>query len=439
MAPAVGRENPARPDGPGLFTFAEISRDNGEEFWFAVPMYRQGFLWILSLSLVACGGSSSPPAVDPGTGPWELVPREEVRAVCGLDPDLLDAADAQIDAPYAVVRYGRLCHEYLPEGSDPVQEVFSTTKTLGALVTGIAAWETRDLPDTGRKTGPITVNDPVAHWLDDFSFNQAAKIGHVLGMVGFNENLEYPNRRYVYDTIGTREINRLSDVINTALQQDPERLGADLEEFTHRFLFDKLGMNNSVWTPDAPGSMVGLPDKIFGFNWHSTVRDMARIGQLILRGGVWNGERILAEEFLYEMTHPSFEEANPNYGYLTWLAAPSNVGLFGPCAPAARWNEYPHGELSGAPDCNYTGPVPCEQEFDVGAWSAIGLQGQVILGQSGLDLVLVGKYMAAGPLPAPLWDAVRPALVAEDPEFSGDEEAFCEAYGANRYAPDLRR
>jgi hypothetical protein len=31
---------------------------------------------------------------------------------------------------------------------------------------------------------------------------------------------------------------------------------------------------------------------------------------------------------------------------------------------------------------------------------------------------------------------VRPALVAEDPLYAGDEEAFCAAYGANAYAPD---
>ena len=42
--------------------------------------------------------------------------------------------------------------------------------------------------------------------------------------------------------------------------------------------------------------------------------------------------------------------------------------------------------------------------------------------------------MSASPL---LWDAVRPAVVAADPRFQGDEAGFCAAYGANRYAPDL--
>jgi hypothetical protein len=36
-----------------------------------------------------------------------------------------------------------------------------------------------------------------------------------------------------------------------------------------------------------------------------------------------------------------------------------------------------------------------------------------------------------------MWNAVRPALVAHDPTYKGDESAFCEAYAGNRYAPDL--
>jgi hypothetical protein len=39
--------------------------------------------------------------------------------------------------------------------------------------------------------------------------------------------------------------------------------------------------------------------------------------------------------------------------------------------------------------------------------------------------------------PMGLWDAVRPALVALDPIYMGDETALCTAYGAGDYAPDL--
>jgi len=153
------------------------------------------------------------------------VPAEQVADRCGLDPTLLAEADAVVNQAYAVIRYGQLCHEYYPGGdasSDAPSEVFSTTKTLGALVTGIAAYETRDLPRDGRKTGPLSDEDRVDHWLDEFTFNPDAQVAHVLGMVAQNADLSFGHKKHQYDTVGAVQINRLSDVINTAIRQDPE-------------------------------------------------------------------------------------------------------------------------------------------------------------------------------------------------------------------------
>ena len=412
-----------------------------------------GFLAsLLAVSFLAsaCGDSASPPSsnpsipatVDPGTGAWELVPRDRVLEECGLDPDLLDEADARLNTPWAVVRYGKLCHEYYPEGSDTATRLFSATKTMAATVTGMAVYETRDLERTGRKTGPLSDTDRVDHWLDEFTFNPDAQVAHVLGMVAFNEDLSYGAKEHEYDGAGTREINRLSDVINTAIAQDPERFGANLEEFWQRFMVAKLGFRNSTWSD-------GAPDKIFGFSWRGTVRDMARLGLLIQNGGVWNGERLVSEDWIYKTTHPSFEDANTSYGYLTWLQANSNYhfgGVLGGvkfqnpldgCSPPAINASFPHG-ISAAPDCNYEAPWTCEQEFDVGVWTANGAGGQLISGHPGLDMVLVVKNLGGSSFGGTLWGPVRPALVAADPRFQGDEEAFCVEYANSRYAPDLK-
>lgn len=388
----------------------------------------------IAANLDGCRAAAS----DPGTAPWQPVPRDQVISRCGLDPDLLDAADPQVDRPYAVIRYGQLCHVYYPEGGDPMGEVFSTTKTLGALTTGIAAYQTRDLPRTGRKTGPLSDDDRADQWLDDITFNPEARIAHVLAMLAHNQDLSYGERTYTYDIFGSVQINRLSDVLNAAVAQDPERLGANLDEFVQRFVFSALGMGDSVWSGHAA-------KKTFGFTWSSTVLDMARIGVLLLHDGVWSGTRLLGDDWTYKMTHPSFEDANTAYGYLTWLNSDSNYtqGLaMGPklqvpidaCAPVAVWPTYPHG-LSEAPDCNYEAPYVCAQPLDVGMWFAAGLGGQYIVGHRALDLVLVVKNSPNNA--ADLWAAVRPALVALDPEHPGDEDAFCTEYAAGQYAPDL--
>jgi hypothetical protein len=170
-------------------------------------------------------GVPMPMFEDPGSDPWMLVPSTEVASTCGLDADLLQAANSEIGTPYAVIRYGKLCHQ---SGADNPSEAFSATKTLGALVTGIAAYETRDLVKSGPMTGPISDADRADHWLSaaTISFNDDAQLAHVLAMVGHNADLSYEQKTYAYDTIGTTQINRLSDVINTAIAQDATRLGA---------------------------------------------------------------------------------------------------------------------------------------------------------------------------------------------------------------------
>jgi hypothetical protein len=388
---------------------------------------------------------SSPDATSPrgpGQEAWALVPEGQVAEECGLDPALLEQADAEIGRAYGVIRYGKLCHEHYPtglypDGTDTPEFVFSAAKTLAGVLTGAAAWRTKDIERTGPKTGPLRDTDRIDHWLDSFSFNPDARVGHVLGMVAHNDDLSSPSLDFTYDLVGTDQINRLNDVVAVAIAQDPA-LGANVNEFLDLYLFGPLGMVDSTWDGKAP-------DKTFGLGWTSTVRDMARLGLLMLDGGFWSGERLVGEEWIYKMTHPSFEIANTSYGYLTWLIARSNAdnddGMgkttepTAECTPAAIWNEYPHG-LSESPDCNYIETQDCSQQHDVGVWYAAGLMGNYIIGHRGLDMVLVVKNIG-GNSQHRVWDAIRPALVALDANFTGDEGSFCEAYAAGGYAPDL--
>lgn len=372
---------------------------------------------------------------DPGKEPWTRIPAGEVADKCKLDPALLKAADGKINAAYAVIRYGQLCHEY--RGGQPASEVYSATKSLGAVVTGVASYETREFKRSGPKTGQLLDTDKASDWLDNISFNKEAHLAHVLGMEAHNRDLT--KLTYAYDTIGTTQINRLSDAINAAIKQDATRLGANIEAFTQKFVFEPLGMTSSSWSG-------GAATKNFAYTWSSTLHDMARLGLLVLHRGMYDGKRVMAADWAYKMTHPSFEAANTAYGYLTWLNArtggtgPGGAGTGtggDPCAPAAVWQRYPHGTFSPATDCGYDAPHVCTQMYDVGVWSAQGLGGQFIVGHPGLDLVIVAKNFGGGDGPTGLWRSIRPALVALDPTHKGDEAAFCKAYGGNAYAPDL--
>ena len=388
----------------------------------------------------------------PGREPWQPVPNEQVQQVCGLDPVLLAQADRTLGKAWAVIRYGKLCHSYLATDMAPMESL-SATKFLGATVTGAVALRTADLPRTGPKTGPLSDEDRVDAWIDRVGYNPEAHIAHVLAMVAQSPDLSYGRRTMEYDYFGFVQLDSLNFILNAALRQPGARLGRNLDEFSKRFVFEPLGMVDSTWS-------LGLSNKSFGFGWSTTVLDMARLGLMVLDRGSWDGTQIISAEWAYRMTHPALEDANTAMGYCTWLNSKANfhTGTMptpeswtdltaeprfpGPCAPAAVYRQHPHG-LSAAPDCNYAPDHDCDQMFDVGVWQTIAGFGSVIQGHPGLDMVLVAFQLtpddffgmgAAGIL----WDAVRPAVVAADPQFASDEAAFCEAYGANRYAPDLR-
>jgi hypothetical protein len=362
--------------------------------------------------------------VDAGTAAWVPVPQSEVIDTCGLDPAMLDAATIPEGASFAVVRYGRLCYVSGENGSDGpvITHIFSVTKTLGAVMTGMVMHETRDIePSEEPMTGPLTQWDRMDQWIDfanlgeTADINPDATIAHVLAMEAYNDSLAYGDKQHQYDAGGNREINSLIEVIDNVVRQDPDRLGEDAVAVKDR-LFQKLGLEHSSWEVTT-----------LGFSWNASLLDMARLGMVILNGGIYNGERLVDAEYAYNMTHPAFEDGSTQYGYLTWLNNPE-------CSPRAVHASYPHG-ISAATDC---ADGNCDQEYDVGVWNAIGAQGQFVQGHRGLDMVVVGQNWDTNS-GSPLWEAVRPALVSEDPTFQGDDAAFCAAYGSNAYAPNLNK
>ena len=367
-------------------------------------------------------GEAQTPLVDPGTGPWDLVAEAQVQDVCRLDPELLQQVVMRQDQSFAIVRYGRLCFVSGENASDGpgVSHLFSATKTLGALLTGAVMYQTRDLPQSSASMGgPLLQWDRMDKWIDLTTLpsrgrvNPDATVAHVLGMVGYSDDLSFGQKRHRYDADGSREINYLIRVIDNVVKQDPQRFGADAVEVKDR-LFAKLGFEDSSWNVD-----------FFGYSWYGSLLDMARLGLLALHGGIYNGERLVDTEYIYNMTHPAFEDGSTRYGYLTWLNG-------GTCQPRAIHASYPHG-ISEASDCT---DGNCDQDNDVGVWSAIGAGGQFIVGHRGLDMVVVGKNWGSGGGEG-LFDLVLPSIVAADPKFMGDQEAFCEAYARGAYAPDL--
>lgn len=73
--------------------------------------------------------------------------------------------------------------------------------------------------------------------------------------------------------------------------------------------------NMSGWVADPMGVNTA------GWGLTLSPMDMAKIGQLYLNHGMWNGQRIVSEEWINESTeeHSRWEAQNLSYGYLWWI------------------------------------------------------------------------------------------------------------------------
>jgi CubicO group peptidase (beta-lactamase class C family) len=94
-------------------------------------------------------------------------------------------------------------------------------------------------------------------------------------------------------------------------------IGDDQEylQFPRAALFDKIGMRNTLASTDRFG------DFIFSSQVYTNARDLARLGLLYLNGGVWNGERLLSQEWIdfVRTPAPATAERGNQYGGQWWL------------------------------------------------------------------------------------------------------------------------
>ncbi len=175
-------------------------------------------------------------------------------------------------------------------------------------------------------------------------------------------SLEYAATRpqqWPPNTIG-RYRNSDPVLTNYLVRLAVEGRGDDYLSFPQRELFDKIGIRNLVAETDPYGDFL-LQGYEFG-----TGRDWARLGNLYLQDGVWDGERILPEGFVEFVgtVAPAWEaDGRPIYGAFFWI---NGTGTY---------------------------PIPKESYYMAGA----GNQKTIIIPSHDLVVVRLGHYKGAQP------------------------------------------
>jgi len=96
--------------------------------------------------------------------------------------------------------------------------------------------------------------------------------------------------------------------------------GVRIDAWTQEQLFDPLGIEDFYWKITPSGEV----DTEGGL--YLSAQDLARIGYLFLRGGMWGEERIVSEEWVRSSTSPIVTDIrpengreDPGYGYQWWV------------------------------------------------------------------------------------------------------------------------
>jgi CubicO group peptidase (beta-lactamase class C family) len=194
----------------------------------------------------------------------------------------------------------------------------------------------------------------------------------------YNPSPGYPDHLYLYTTPGdsftwaaTRPPQWPPNTVGRYRNTDPvltnylirlavEKRGEEYLSFPQRALFDRIGVRTMVMETDAYGNFLTQ-----GYEFASG-RDWARLGNLYLQDGVWNGRRILPEGFVtfVSTVAPAWEaDKRPIYGGFFWI----------------------NGEGSY--------PVPRDAYYMAGA----GGQTTMIIPSHDLVVVRLGHYRGAGP------------------------------------------
>ncbi len=147
-------------------------------------------------------------------------------------------------------------------------------------------------------------------------------------------------------------------------------------EFPRKALLDKIGMRNTFLSTDRFGDFV-LSSQVY-----TNARDLARFGLLYLNGGMWDGERLISEDWIDFVRTPA--------------PATSTIGNF----YGGQWWLVPDDRTD----------VPKD------AYSTAGNRGQYVIVVPSHDLVIVRRGLDYGRQGFNRWDLTREVLKAFLPD-----------------------
>ena len=328
------------------------------------------------------------------TGPIKLPPDVDAAALQAASDWAFDRESPhQVTLSLLVVHRGDIVHERYADGVDRTTRTrtWSTAKSIASTLIGMLVDDGKlalDAPlgfDFLPEEAAAPESDPrsaitLRHALNMSSGLQTVDndgqeyaVGSGMSYWAGASSVQGARRRALIREPGTNWDYENYDTL-LAVYAMKRALGSEKKyvEFPRKRLLDPIGMRNTLLSTDRFG------DFILSSQVYTNARDPARFGLLYLQNGLWNGERLLSEEWVDFVRTP----------------APSTAG---------RGNFY-GGQFWLVPDERTDVPKD--------AYSTAGNRGQFVVIVPSHDLVIVRRGLDWGRQGFDRWDMTREVLKA---------------------------
>lgn len=233
-----------------------------------------------------------------------------------------------------VFRDERLIAEHYFKNPDDIfiqKPLWSCTKQIVGVLTGKAIEEgvINDIDDN--------ISEYLASELTNHEDKKSITISHLLTMRG---GIDFDESKDVATLLRKKEDNVIDFILSQPMLFTPgERfrynsgethliaasiqnaLERPLQSWADEVLFSKIGFKNYSWL-DYDGYNFG------GFGISTTPRELAKIAQLVMNGGTWNGEQVIKEDWVKNMTSTQTQTLSGSdfsFGYLWWINEKENI------------------------------------------------------------------------------------------------------------------
>jgi len=278
---------------------------------------------------------------------------DDVRKLAGMDPEKLAIVGRENLALYGgpwvllVIRHGYLVREWMgvPAMPQTTFDVWSCTKSATGIAYGLLLDDSRNhrLP----KDAQIDLESaaysfiPEGYPLTD-PVKEKIKLRHLLSMTSGIPGEDHGIEGIAvalgggeYEFALGRQTDRFGDSAARLYAAPGEAWDYSDAGFAHLSLiffhasgqeigdvmktrvFQPIGIQNAGWDLQGGGGNLGPHT-----NAHSGLRlsgrDFARLGYLLLQGGVWQGKQIVPKWWI-DLATRSSQNVNPSYGYTFWV------------------------------------------------------------------------------------------------------------------------